>query len=294
MGETPGAPEKQQVISCQNEDPSHSSGLSSRCLPGGQELQRRGGGGAVFENWVRSRTFAGIQLESKKRGKGDKKKTFKRKQKKRAQRKKKTNGNSKSQKNQERKEKRKLREKKRRLSQKRKGKGKDEKKRKLSQNKKGKGKNEKKSGKGKDDTRSERCTATVSDDCLTNALEVMVWERSAVRNFLKKYSRYSKFTEQTGNKNAKKGKFQDAADLLSEGAGGDLTNITCDTNDTSRNSRRVSEYKEQYNVLDNCSATVEEACSNFTIPEDWNELQDCYKKMDNTMKAMKEFKLGKK
>ena len=34
--------------------------------------------------------------------------------------------------------------------------------------------------------------------------------------------RYSKFTEQTGNKNAKKGKFQDAADLLSEGAGSDI------------------------------------------------------------------------
>merc|ERR1712013_571232 len=237
-------------------------------------------------------------------------------------------------KNQQRKEKRKLREKKRRLSQKRKEKGKDEKQRRLGKKKRGKGKNEKKSGKGKDDTRSERCTATVSDDCLTNALEVMVWERSAVRNFLKKYSRYSKFTEQTGNENAKKGKFQDAADLLSEGAGGDLNNITCDTNDTSRNSRRVSEYKEQYNVLDNCSATVEEACSNFTIPEDWDELQDCYKnltnpphllnstskikalvqecvtldseevtlfksnkcikKMDRTMKAMKEFKLGKK
>ena len=38
--------------------------------------------------------------------------------------------------------------------------------------------------------------------------------------------RYSKFTEQTGNKNAKKGKFQDAADLLSEGAG---TNICFQT-----------------------------------------------------------------
>ena len=70
--------------------------------------------------------------------------------------------------------------------------------------------------------------------------------------------------------------------------------------------RRVSEYKEQYNVLDNCSATVEEACSNFTIPEDvsssllfwfdqgmddlklfhqfssqWDELQDCYKNLTN-------------
>merc|ERR1711972_788698 len=221
------------------------------------------------------------ESEITKRGEGDKKKTPKRKQKKRAQGKKKTNGNSKPQNNQQRKEKRKLREKKRRLSQKKKGNGKDEKKRMLGQKNRGKGKDEKKSGKVKDDTRSERCTATVSDDCLTNALEVMVWERSAVRNFLKKYSRYSKFTEQTGNKNAKKGKFQDAADLLSEGAGGDLNNITCDTNDSSRNSRRVSEYKEQYNVLDNCSATVEEACSNFTIPEDWNELQDCYKNLTN-------------
>merc|ERR1712223_1274451 len=104
------------------------------------------------------------ESEITKRGKGDKKKTSKRKQKKRAQGKKKTNGNSKSQNNQQRKEKRKLREKKRRLSQKKKGNGKDEKKRKLGQ---------KKRGKVKDDTRSERCTVTVSDDCLTNALEVM-------------------------------------------------------------------------------------------------------------------------
>ena len=101
------------------------------------------------------------ESEITKRGKGDKKKTSKRKQKKRAQRKKKTNGNSKSQKNQQRKEKRKLREKKRRLSQK----------------KKGKGKNEKKSGKGNDDTRSERCTATVSDDCLTVSSYFWWWYR---------------------------------------------------------------------------------------------------------------------
>merc|ERR1712066_89687 len=124
MGRDPWSPGEatQQFISCQNEDPSHSSGLSSRCLPGGQELQRRGGRGSVFENWVRSRTFARLQLESK-------------------QGIKKTNGNSKPQNNQQRKEERKLREKKRRLSQK----------------KRGKGKNEKKSGKVKDDTRSERC-----------------------------------------------------------------------------------------------------------------------------------------
>merc|ERR1712172_483142 len=198
---------------------------------------------------------------------------------------------------------------------------------------------------------SRQCsTATVSDECLTNALDVMIWERGPVKSFLKKYSRFTKFTEQTGNKNAKKSKFKDVAGYLSEGAGGNLNNISCESNETTSSSRRVSEYQERYNELENCSATVEEACSNFTIPEEWAELVDCHKnitnsphflnstskikdlvqecvtlqsedanahctcweninnredvklfkenkcikKMDTTMKAMKEFKLGKK
>jgi len=129
---------------------------------------------------------------------------------------------------------------------------------------------------------SRQCTsATVSEECLTTALGVMVWERSKVKNFLKKYSRFSKFTEQTGNKNTKRSKFQDVAAYLSEGVGGNLNNITC-SNDTSRNNRRVSEYQERYNELDNCSASVEAACSNFTIPEDWDELVDCHKNLTNS------------
>jgi len=228
-------------------------------------------------------------------------------------------------------------------------------KRKLSQQKQ---KKQKKKLKEKKEAKTERktsesrqCrTATVSDECLTNALNVMIWERGSVKNFLKKYSRFTKFTEQTGNKNAKKSKFQDVAGFLSEGAGGNMNNITCVSNSTTSNSRRVSEYKERYNELGNCSASVEEACSNFTIPEDWDELVACHKnltnpphflnstskikdlvqecvtlksedatahctcweninnredvksfkdnkclkKMDKTMKAMKEFKLGKK
>ena len=62
--------------------------------------------------------------------------------------------------------------------------------------------------------------------------------------------------------------------------------------------RRVSEYQERYNELDNCSASVEAACSNFTIPEDvssldfdfrftvsdpkWDELVDCHKNLTNS------------
>merc|ERR1712037_761249 len=229
-----------------------------------------------------------------------------------------------------------------------------EKKKKLSKKKK-----EKKKVKDKKREKTERktsqesrqcTTATISDECLTNALDVMVWERGPVKSFLKKYSRFTKFTEQTGNKNTKKSKFKDVAGLLSEGAGGNLNNITCESSSTTSTSRRVSEYQERYNELENCSATVEEACSNFTIPEDWDELVDCHKnltnaphflnspskikdlvpecvtlqsedasvhctcweninnredvklfkenkcikKMDKTMKAMKEFKLGKK
>merc|ERR1711934_1308344 len=207
-----------------------------------------------------------------------------------------------------------------------------EKKKKLSKKKK-----EKKKVKDKKEEKTERktlqesrqcTTATISDECLTNALDVMVWERGPVKSFLKKYSRFTKFTEQTGN----------------------LNNITCESDSTTSTSRRVSEYQERYKELENCSTTVEEACSNFTIPEDWDELVDCHKnltnsphllnstskikdlvqecvtlqsedatahctcweninnredvklfkankcikKMDKTMKAMKEFKLGKK
>jgi len=225
-----------------------------------------------------------------------------------------------------------------------------EKKKKLSKKKKVKDKKEAKAER-KTSQESRQCTtATISDECLTNALDVMVWERGPVKSFLKKYSRFTKFTEQTGNKNAKKSKFNDVAGLLSEGAGGNLNNITCESNSTTSTTRRVSEYQERYKELENCSATVEEACSNFTIPEDWDELVDCHKnltnsphllnstskikdlvqecvtlqsedatahctcweninnredvklfkdnkcikKMDKTMKAMKEFKLGKK
>merc|ERR1712037_1057129 len=160
-----------------------------------------------------------------------------------------------------------------------------EKKKKLSKKKK-----EKKKVKDKKREKTERktsqesrqcTTATISDECLTNALDVMVWERGPVKSFLKKYSRFTKFTEQTGNKNTKKSKFKDVAGLLSEGAGGNLNNITCESSSTTGTSRRVSEYQERYNELENCSATVEEACSNFTIPEDWDELVDCHKNLTN-------------
>merc|ERR1712130_392564 len=184
-----------------------------------------------------------------------------RNQKKEKERKKKANGNQ---------EKRKIKKRKKKLSQKKKKKDK-----KKLKEKKG-AKTERKT------SESRQCTpAPVSDECLTNALNVMIWEGEPVKNFLKKYSRFTKFTEQTGNKNAKKSKFQDVAGFLSEGAGGNMNNITCESNSTTSNSRRVSEYKERYNELGNCSASVEEACSNFTIPEDWDELVACHKNVTN-------------
>jgi len=282
------------------------------------------------------------QLNRKWVKQGNKKQSLNRGQKRQKQRNKKANGrqNKKSQATGNKREKSKQKNK--------------EKKEKVRQKKKDK----KKKGKDKEERETERktlesrqcSTATVSDECLTNALDVMIWERGPVKSFLKKYSRFTKFTEQTGNKNAKKSKFKDVAGYLSEGAGGNLNNITCESNETTSSGRRVSEYQERYNELENCSATVEEACSNFTIPEDWAELVDCHKnitnsphflnstskikdlvqecvtlqsedanahctcweninnredvklfkenkcikKMDTTMKAMKEFKLGKK
>jgi len=282
------------------------------------------------------------QLKQKKDKQGNKKKTLNRGEKKQKQRNKKSNNKQKKKSEapgkRQKKGKRKIKEKKEKLRQKKK-------------DKKKKTKDKKERETERKTLQSRQCTtATVSDECLTNALDVMIWERGPVKSFLKKYSRFTKFTEQTGNKNAKKSKFKDVAGYLSEGAGGNLNNITCESNETTSSSRRVSEYQERYNELENCSATVEEACSNFTIPEDWAELVDCHKnitnsphflnstskikdlvqecvtlqsedanahctcweninnredvklfkdnkcikKMDTTMKAMKEFKLGKK
>jgi len=190
--------------------------------------------------------------------------------KKQKQRKKKANGGKQKKKSQAGEEKReKIKEKKQKLQQKKKDK-------KKAKDKKG-AETERKT------LQSRQCSiATVSDECLTNALDVMIWERGPVKSFLKKYSRFTKFTEQTGNKNTKKSKFKDVAGLLSEGAGGNMNNITCESNETTINGRRVSEYQERYNELENCSATVEEACSNFTIPEDWAELVACHKNLTNS------------
>merc|ERR1712181_124460 len=126
-----------------------------------------------------------------------------------------------------------------------------EKKEKVRQKKKDK----KKKGKDNEERETERktlqsrqcSTATVSDECLMHALNVTIWERGPVKSFLKKYSRFTKFTEQTGNKNAKKSKFKDVAGYLSEGAGGNLNNISCESNETTSSGRRVSEYQERYN-----------------------------------------------
>merc|ERR1712192_255947 len=290
----------------------------------------------------RNKRVENKQLNRKRVKQGNNKKSLNRGQKKRKQRNKKANGrqNKKSQATGNKREKSKQKNKERRE--------------KVRQKKK----DDKKKEKDKEERETERktfesrqcSTATVSDECLTNALDVMIWERGPVKSFLKKYSRFTKFTEQTGNKNAKKSKFKDVAGYLSEGAGGNLNNITCESNETTSSGRRVSEYQERYNELENYSATVEEACSNFPIPEDWAELIDCHKtitnsphflnstskikdlvqecvtlqsedanahctcweninnredvklfkenkcikKMDTTMKAMKEFKLGKK
>merc|ERR1712222_135276 len=216
------------------------------------------------------------QLKQKKDKQGNKKKTLNRGGQKKQKKRYKNSNNKQKKKSQaggkkQEKVKRKIKERKEKLRQKKKN------------NKKEKAKDKKERQTERKTLQNRQCTtATVSDECLTNALDVMIWERGPVKSFLKKYSRFTKFTEQTGNKNAKKSKFKDVAGYLSEGAGGNLNNITCESNKTASSSRRVSEYQERYNELENCSATVEEACSNFTIPEDWADLVACHKNITNS------------
>merc|ERR1712226_1189753 len=107
-------------------------------------------------------------------------------------------------------------------------------------------------------TKSRQCSATVSDDCLTNAKDVLLWEGYQVKNFLKQYKRYLSFNTTTGNKLGKREKFGPAAGRLAN-ATGNMDNLTCES--SSNATRSVTEYKAVQAELESCEATIEAACT---------------------------------
>jgi len=135
--------------------------------------------------------------------------------------------------------------------------------------KKNKGKKAKKGGnrRRRKLTRMERNTTTCSDSsqvtnqCLEDAVEVLKYLRSQVRTFSRRFARIKNFNKTIGNKLGKKGVFEESAKYLLLSLGGNINSASCgETGASTDKSTAVS----TYNTLNNCSASIKEAC---TLPE---------------------------
>jgi len=150
-----------------------------------------------------------------------------------------------------------------------KGNKKKKNKRRMRNGKKNKGKKAKKGGnkRRRKLTRMERNTTTCSDSsqvtnqCLEDAVEVLKYLRSQVRTFSRRFARIKNFNKTIGNKLGKKGVFEESAKYLLLSLGGNINSASCgETGASTDKSTAVS----TYNTLNNCSASIKEAC---TLPE---------------------------
>jgi len=111
----------------------------------------------------------------------------------------------------------------------------------------------------------------VNDTCLINVVNALSFEKNQIQNFFKQKARFENQGKTTKNKLGKKGEFEDAAKYMLQAIGGDINNVTCGEN-TTRSSRAAKSAGDTYNLLNNCSATIREACSipNNTVNTTFN------------------------
>lgn len=99
---------------------------------------------------------------------------------------------------------------------------------------------------------------TVNDTCLQNALDSLEFEKNQIQNFYKQQSRAKNHNKTIGGKLGKKDEFSAAAVLMLDALGGNISNPSCNSNSTSAAALAAI---ANYNLLNNCSASVEEACT---------------------------------
>jgi len=127
------------------------------------------------------------------------------------------------------------------------------------------------------------CSATqVDTECLQIVVDAMEFEKTQIQNFFKQKSRLQNHNKIATNKLGKKGEFEDAAKYLLLALGGNLSAPACgDSNGTTTSNsssramtREVSKALLTFNTLNNCSATIKEAC---TMPEEaFNETKSAF------------------
>eukprot|EP00090_Calanus_glacialis_P022044 TRINITY_DN33997_c0_g1_i1.p1 TRINITY_DN33997_c0_g1~~TRINITY_DN33997_c0_g1_i1.p1 ORF type:complete len:355 (-),score=87.36 TRINITY_DN33997_c0_g1_i1:66-1130(-) len=101
-----------------------------------------------------------------------------------------------------------------------------------------------------------QCQTGIGPACMEAAKNVLVYEGNQVINFLKKFLRYSRQANVTGNKLGKKGAFSTPKKHMEDAMGGNMTTLTGCPTETSRGN-----YSSNYAFLSNCSALIDDKCT---------------------------------
>merc|ERR1711892_1643810 len=121
------------------------------------------------------------------------------------------------------------------------------------------------------------CGEGVTAECLANAKDVMFFEAYQRNNFLKQFTRFVNQNRTSDNKLGKRGIFEAPRKLLAETAGGNISDVRCESNTT------CSYFMGNYTLLLNCSDLVVEKCNiSGPDPADITAMTKCNVEMEKT------------
>jgi len=128
-----------------------------------------------------------------------------------------------------------------------------------------------------------QCDTGITPACMEAAKTVLVFEGNQVINFIKKFLRYNRQANVTGNKLGKKGAFATPKKYMEEAMGGNMTLTGC-TNENSR-----ANYSSNYKFLSNCSALIADKCT-LVKPEEarMTAMEKCNTEMTKIKKGTEE------
>lgn len=125
-----------------------------------------------------------------------------------------------------------------------------------------------------DDSTCTTSESTVTDQCLSDAMISLIYEKKQVTNYLKQSSQLTTHQKVSSNKLNKSGDFLHAAEHMLWAIGGNLSNPLCGANQITTNSTmtKINTNLAVYNYeqLMNCSIRIEEACNISRLSASYN------------------------
>merc|ERR1711892_1044131 len=121
------------------------------------------------------------------------------------------------------------------------------------------------------------CGEGVTAECLANAKDVMFFEAYQRNNFLKQFTRFVNQNRTSDNKLGKRGIFEAPRKMLAQTAGGNISDVRCESNTT------YSYFMGNYTLLLNCSDLVMGKCNiSGPDPADITAMTKCNVEMEKT------------